>query len=391
MLCCSFPGPDNTVVGTQDGSLYLFKGFQLSLVIPEAHEVTQALSATRDVVVSAGKEGMIKFWAIDLSQCLKEVAVSHPQISGCCIKALHLLGTKLLFGTRTGDIFEMDATSYSYNLLLQGHSYGAIHGLATHPMEHQFVTTGDDMTIRVWDIPSRRMIMYRALGAKGRSVAYHPDGSQVSVGLAGGGFVVLSADSLDTVYTKKERDEAIHDLKYSPNGLYLAVGSYDNFIDIYDVSKDYGRVGVAKGHSSYVRHLDWSADSTILQSNSGNMEILFWDMPSGKQIMEPADTRNTEWYTWTSVAGWPVQGIWPKFSNGRDIICLDRSHTQTCICTGDNYGMINMFMYPCHKGCARRVFTGHSSRVLNLRFAFDDTYLISVGGDMSILQWRIVL
>ena len=391
MLCCCFPGPDNTVVGTQDGSLYLFKGFQLSLVIPEAHEVTQALSASRDVVVSAGKEGIIKFWAIDLSQCLKEVAVSHPQISGCCIKALHLLGTKLLFGTRTGDIFEMYATSYSYNLLLQGHSYGAIHGLATHPMEHQFVTTGDDMTIRVWDIPSRRMIMYRALGAKGRSVAYHPDGSQVSVGLAGGGFVVLSADSLDTVYTKKERDEAIHDLKYSPNGLYLAVGSYDNFIDIYDVSKDYGRVGVAKGHSSYVRHLDWSADSTILQRNSGKMEILFWDMPSGKQIMEPADTRNTEWCTWTSVAGWPVQGIWPKFSNGRDIICLDRSHTQTCICTGDNYGMINMFMCPCHKGCARRVFTGHSSRVLNLRFAFDDTYLISVGDDMSILQWRIVL
>lgn len=78
MLCCCFPGPDNTLVGTQDGSLYLFKGFQLSLVIPEAHEVTQALSASRDVVVSAGKEGVIKFWTIDLSQCLKEVPVSHP-------------------------------------------------------------------------------------------------------------------------------------------------------------------------------------------------------------------------------------------------------------------------------------------------------------------------
>ena len=26
MLCCCFPGPDTTVVGTQDGSLYLFKG-----------------------------------------------------------------------------------------------------------------------------------------------------------------------------------------------------------------------------------------------------------------------------------------------------------------------------------------------------------------------------
>jgi len=25
MLCCCFPGPDTTIVGTQDGSLYLFK------------------------------------------------------------------------------------------------------------------------------------------------------------------------------------------------------------------------------------------------------------------------------------------------------------------------------------------------------------------------------
>ena len=60
--------------------------------------------------------------------------------------------------------------------------------------------------------------------------------------------------------------------------------------------------GVAKGHSSFIRHFDWSQDSTVLQSNSGDFEMLFWEMPSGKQIKFPADTRNVDWNTWTCVA-----------------------------------------------------------------------------------------
>ena len=390
-LCCCFPGPDTTVVGTQDGSLYLFKGFQLALTTEHAHEVTQSCAATRDMIVSAGKEGLVKFWAQDLSQCLKEVEVTHPQSLGSCIKSLYLLGSMLLIGTRTGEMYEMDTTSYSYSLIMQGHSYGAVHGMAVHPFEHQFVTTGDDMTVRVWDVPSRRMLLIRDLGGKGRSCAYHPDGSQIAIGLVGGGYAVLSSDSLDTMFTKKDREEPIHELKYSPSGQFLAVGSYDNYIDVYDVGKQYGRVGVAKGHSSYIRHFDWSSDSTVLQSNSGNHELKFWEMPSGKEIKHANDTRNVDWHSWTCVVGWPVQGIWPRLSSGTDVFSVDRSHTRTCVASGDRFGMLNLYMYPCHKGTARRVFTGHSSRVLNLRFVFDDTYVITVGGDMNVMQWRVIL
>ena len=142
----------------------------------------------------------MKFWAQDLSQCLKEVEVTHPQSLGSCIKSLYLLGSMLLIGTRTGEMYEMDTTSYSYSLIMQGHSYGAVHGMAVHPFEHQFVTTGDDMTVRVWDVPSRRMLLIRDLGGKGRSCAYHPDGSQIAIGLVGGGYAVLSSDSLDTIH-----------------------------------------------------------------------------------------------------------------------------------------------------------------------------------------------
>jgi microtubule-associated protein-like 6 len=67
----------------------------------------------------------------------------------------------------------------------------------------------------IWDVASRRMVMVRDLGAKGRSCAYHPDGSQIAIGLAGGGVVILSADSLDTMHTKKDREAGLTLVRFS--------------------------------------------------------------------------------------------------------------------------------------------------------------------------------
>lgn len=44
------------------------------------------------------------------------------------------------------------------------------------------------------------------------------------------------------VIAKKHRREEISDIKFSPNGRWLAVGSHDNFIDVYDTTRSYKRV-----------------------------------------------------------------------------------------------------------------------------------------------------
>lgn len=102
-------------------------------------------------------------------------------------------------------------------------------------------------------------------------------------------------------------------MSVSPDGKYLAVGSHDNRIYVYDIADNYKLVSRCKGHSSYIMAIDWDCSSKWMRSNCGAYELLFWNMPEGTQDKSGrSNTVGVEWATKTVKFSWHVNGIYPK-------------------------------------------------------------------------------
>lgn len=67
-------------------------------------------------------------------------------------------------------------------------------------------------------------------------------------------FFVRLRDMTEVVHIK-DRKEVIHEMKFSPDGAYLAVGSNDGLVDIYAVAQRYKKVGT-EAHRQLGEHAD---------------------------------------------------------------------------------------------------------------------------------------
>ena len=181
-------------------------------------------------------------------------------------------------------------------------------------------------------------------------------------------------------------------MEFSPNGDYLAVGSHDGFIYVYDGSS-FALVGKCKGHNAALTCIDWSSDGTYLRSVCNAYELLFWNMPDCTQDKNGAsNTVDTEWDTGHAKFGWCVDGIFPKGTDGSHINSVDMNEDESLIATGDDYGLVNIFRNPCRAGSKPRSFRAHSEHVVRVRFGMRglNQWLFSIGGyDQTLMQWKL--
>jgi WD40 repeat protein len=87
----------------------------------------------------------------------------------------------------------------------------------------------------------------------------------------------------NVVHTGKEPAEWNEVAVFSPNGKWLAIGSHDNGIYIFDTST-WKLKSKGDKHHSFITALDWSMDSTAIHSTSGDYELLFWTVSEAGQI-----------------------------------------------------------------------------------------------------------
>jgi microtubule-associated protein-like 6 len=415
ILCVASLGT-NVVTGQADGTLYLWQGRNCQMKTeqkksnqdggPKGHRgpVTSIWTMAREGVISGGRDGIVIVWDRTLTELKRfdiKALPSAPRaglntILPCGVQSICCRENQILVATESAAliVFSSDDTNVNEsdtNSVITGHFKGETWGLARHPSKAEFVTCGDDKTVRRWDSAHQRSIKIVLLDAKARAVAYAPDAAHIAVGLFSGRVEIFDSDLNEKIKGISVCREWIQDLKYSPDKKHLAVSSHDNHIYIFD-RKTYMRTAIMKGHSSYITHIDFSANSKYLQTNCGAYELLFWDVRSGKQIKSASSLRDERWETWTCTLGWPVQGIWPAEADGTDVNAVDRSPNDELLVTADDFGKVKLFRYPAPKtkGCEYRTSIGHSSHVTNVRFLHDGQTVISTGGnDRCIFHWDV--
>lgn len=143
--------------------------------------------------------------------------------------------------------------------------------------------------MHIWDAERRHQLKKLrpvgvGQGVTCRAVAFSPDGHHLAVGLSSGGLSVLDARTLEQVAWRKEALSAVDDVKFSPNARFVAATSHAELaVDVYDRQQGYRKVARCLGHSGVVTHVDWSADSRFIMSNSAAYEILYHDL-SGRLV-----------------------------------------------------------------------------------------------------------
>uniref|UniRef100_A0A8B9NEZ9 EMAP like 3 n=1 Tax=Accipiter nisus TaxID=211598 RepID=A0A8B9NEZ9_9AVES len=348
--CFIFDAAGDVLTGDSEGNILTWTRIGQQT---RAHEGSIfALCRRRDgtVLSGGGKDRRVVCWSSTLV-LLQEAEL--PERFGAVRTIAEGPGDELLVGT-TRNALLRGTLAAGFTPIVQGHT-DEVWGLATHPSCCLFLTCGHDRQLCLWDGQEHALAWSLALevggpgGAGGMSLVW--------------GWLVLDTATQQPLASGSDGNEQLSVVRFSP------------------------------GESPFITHLDWSKDGRFVMSNSGDYEILYWDVAGGcKLLRNRFESRDREWASYTCVLGFHVFGVWPDGSDGTDINSLCRSHHERVVAVADDFCKVHLFQYPCARPKApSHVYGGHGSHVTNVRFTHDDGHLISLGGkDTSVFQWRVL-
>lgn len=341
---------------------------------------------------------------------------------------------RIIVATAFGKAFTIDitrpVTDPRHVETLFYYHYGpvwALCSITSNSIGDALLSGGDDRWVCMWGLEDNNLLSRCRMQAPVRTIDFAKgNGNFFAAGSAGGVFGIYFIDriaarseglivdplakpsyNLIQMASRKDCSRDVSDMKFSPQADLLAVGSHDADIDLYTVhltNKDtFKQIDPScnivplrrlRGHRSYITHVDWSCDGSLLRSTCGAYEILMWDVESGKHILSSGRSTESDvkWETFTAPLGFGVMGVWPEGADGTDINAVDVSYHRNLVVTADDFGNAKLLNYPCIVDKAPgHIMNGHSSHVMSARFAgSNDDFVATVGGnDNTLMSWII--
>jgi serine/threonine protein kinase len=193
------------------------------------------------------------------------------------------------------------------------------------------------------------------------SVVYSPDVRYLASGSNDKTIKIWEVATGKQLHTLTGHSSGVLSVVYSPDGRYLASGSWDDTIKIWEVATG-KQLRTLTGHSRAVWSVVYSPDGRYLASGSSDKTIKIWEVATGKELR----TLTGHSYRVYSVAYSP---------DGRYLASG----------SGDN----TIKIWEVATGKQLRTLTGHSSGVNSVVYSPDGRYLASGSSDKTIKIWEV--
>ncbi len=211
---------------------------------------------------------------------------------------------------------------------------GIINQVAFSPDGARLASAGDDGTAIIWDLSTKKQLFkLPSNGYALTSIAYSPDGKNLLTGINLQDGVIWSAETGEKLFTLPF-SPGVSSAAYSPDGIYLALGSWDGTLSIWNARQiEAGSsqpLFTLKGQSGYIRGLAFSQDGALLASASLDGTVRVWEVATGASLLNlPVDAGGVSGVSFspdgTRLAVGGKSGIYVLYMNIQDLILFAKS------------------------------------------------------------------
>jgi WD40 repeat protein len=191
------------------------------------------------------------------------------------------------------------------------------------------------------------------------SVAYSPDGRFVASGSADSSVKIWDLEKGRELWTLPDHDEAVKSVAYSPDGRRIVSGAADYAIKLWDVETG-EQLRNLTGHSNVVNSVAYSPDGKFVVSGSTDRTVKLWDAENGRNL-----------WTFSGHSLWVNAVCYSP--DGRVIASASRDSTVKLWDTGT--------------GDLLRTFSGYAGEVVAVQFSPNGRFVASGSSDGSISIW----
>ncbi|MEO0223796.1 MAG: hypothetical protein ABIL76_01725, partial [candidate division WOR-3 bacterium] len=193
------------------------------------------------------------------------------------------------------------------------------------------------------------------------SVSFSPNGKYLASGSEDGTIKIWEVESWKLIKTLTGHSNSVLSVSFSPDGKFLASGSYDKTIKIWEVGT-WKETKTLKGHSNSVFSISFSPDGKYLASGSWDRTIKIWEVGSWKEI--------------TTLTG-----------HSGSVYSVSFSPDGKFLASGSSDKTIKIWEVGTWKEI--KTLKGHSDSVYSVSFSPDGKFLASGSRDKTIKIWEV--